>query len=231
MSLLSLVINLMHPCWIKVFISLKRNHTDPKPLNGSISMHKCNKALAKSSLHNALLRAVMPQQPVFVLQQDLKSSRGLHEEMKKAASNNAKQVKHTLQFTVFWEDPSWWKWQITTILFGVICFCKMPSKLIQCEICFYTRAVLIHRWLIGLWRNHLKDDLIFRWKHWRWLELTSWCYKVNGWSFKKRASNAVELFTALIIQLFLACAYLFLHCFFFCDNHFNVLKMLFHWFF
>ncbi len=42
----------------------------------------------------------MPQQPVFVLQQDLKSSRGLHEEMKKAASNNAKQVKHTSVYCV-----------------------------------------------------------------------------------------------------------------------------------
>lgn len=64
-------------------------------------MHKWNKALTKSSLHNALLQAVMPQQPVFVLQQDLKTSRGLHEEMKKAANNNAKQVKHALQFTMF----------------------------------------------------------------------------------------------------------------------------------
>jgi len=32
------------------------------------------------------------------LQQDLKTSRGLHEEMKKAASNNVKQVKYTLHF-------------------------------------------------------------------------------------------------------------------------------------
>ncbi len=91
MSLLSLVINLIQPCWIKVFISLKRNRSDPKPLNGSI--RKWNKALTKSSLHDVLLQAVMPQQPVFVLQQDLKTSRGLHEEMKKAASNNAKQVR------------------------------------------------------------------------------------------------------------------------------------------
>lgn len=69
-------------------------------MSGSVNMHTYNNVLAKFSLHNAL-RAVMPQQPVFVLQQDLKTSRGLHEEMKKAASNNAKQVKHALQFTVF----------------------------------------------------------------------------------------------------------------------------------
>ncbi len=29
----------MHPCWIKVLISYKENPTDPKIVNGSVTVH------------------------------------------------------------------------------------------------------------------------------------------------------------------------------------------------
>ncbi len=40
LSLLSPMINLMHPCWIQVLISYEKNHTDPKLSSGNVcKMH------------------------------------------------------------------------------------------------------------------------------------------------------------------------------------------------
>lgn len=126
-----------------------------------------------------MLFTVTPEQPAFVLQQDLKTSRGLHEEMKKAASNNAKQVNrtHTLLVNCIVERfdvckttsklssseimKSWVsRWQARVLLSNHVttCVCMCLDVNSICVKMFYTLCVLIHRWLTGLWRNRLKDE-------------------------------------------------------------------------